>query len=383
MKHLRWIVPLIIVGGLIVLSLLPKPVPVDLATVSRSSMIVAVEVEGVTRVRDLFLVAAPVSGRVKRIELQEGDQVSEGSAITTVFPAQINPAQRSELEAQISSIEASRQSAEANVSALKNQLTQARREADRLKGLLESGAVSQQQYEQSTLAVKSLEDQLEGAQSAVRSTAKQVEAAKSGRAAYGGNTAGITVSAPSTGSVLRVFEESERVVMAGTPLIAIGNPKGLEIVVDVLSTDAVKIEPGDRIIIDGWGGDKQLEGIVRYIEPSAFTKISALGIEEQRVNVIGMFSEYPDKLGDGYRVVARIVTWEGNNVLQVPSSALFRDGDNWGVFVVEDGVARHRLVITDHRSAFDVEITEGLSEGDQVILHPSNQIEDGVGVEGR
>ncbi|MCB0713046.1 MAG: efflux RND transporter periplasmic adaptor subunit [Ignavibacteriae bacterium] len=383
MKYLRWIVPLLIVGGLIVVSLLPKPVPVDIANVSRSNMVVAVEVEGVTRVRDLFLVAASVSGRVKRIELKEGDQVSEGSPITTIYPAQMNPAQRSELEAQISSIEASQQSTEANVEGLKNQLTQARKEEERLKNLLDAGAIAEQQYEQAELAVKTLADQLESARYAVRSTAKQVEAAKSGRAAYGSNTAGINVVAPASGSVLRVFEESERVVMAGTPLIAIGNPKGLEIVVDVLSTDAVKIEPGDRILIDGWGGDKQLEGIVRYIEPSAFTKISALGIEEQRVNIIGMFSEYPDKLGDGYRVIARIVTWEGADVLQVPSSALFRDGESWGVFVVEDGTAHKRTVTIGHRNAFDVEVIEGLSEGDQVILHPSNQIEDGVGVEGR
>ncbi|MGE3800221.1 MAG: efflux RND transporter periplasmic adaptor subunit [Candidatus Kapaibacterium sp.] len=383
MKYLRWIVPLLIVGGLIVISLLPKPVPVDIASVSRSNMVVAVEVEGVTRVRDLFLVAASVSGRVKRIELKEGDQVSEGAPITTIYPAQMNPAQRSELEAQISSIEASQQSTEANVEALKNQLTQARKEEERLKSLLDAGAIPQQQYEGAQLAAKTLADQLESAKYAVRSTAKQVEAAKSGRAAYGSNTAGINVVAPASGSVLRVFEESERVVMAGTPLIAIGNPKGLEIVVDVLSTDAVKIEPGDRILIDGWGGDKQLEGIVRYIEPSAFTKISALGIEEQRVNIVGMFSEYPDKLGDGYRVIARIVTWEGANVLQVPSSALFRDGDSWGVFVVEDGIARKRTVTIGHRNAFEVEVVEGLNEGDQVILHPSNQIEDGVGVEGR
>ena len=383
MKYLRWIIPVVIVGGLIVLSLMPKPVPVDMATVARDAMVVAVEVEGVTRVRDLFLVAAPISGRLERIELEEGDPVNEGMRVTTIYPAQVSPAQRSELEANISAIEASKQSAQANVAGLKDQLAQAQREETRLKELLDAGAIARQQYEQSQLAVEGLEDQLDAAQFAVRSTEKQAEAAKAGRAAYGSNTAGVNVTAPSKGSVLRVFEKSERVVMAGTPLVAVGDPKGLEIVVDVLSSDAVKIEPGDRVIIDGWGGDKELEGIVRYIEPSAFTKISALGIEEQRVNVIGMFSEYPDKLGDGYRIVARIVTWEGASVLQVPSSALFRDGENWAVFVVENGTATSRLVTVGHRNAFDVEVLEGLNEGDQVILHPSNQIEDGVEVEAR
>ena len=383
MKHLRWIIPVLIIGGLIAVSLIPQPVPVDLGEVARERMTVTVEVEGVTRVRDLFLVAAPVSGRAVRIELKEGDQISEGSPITTIYPAQMNPAQRAELEAQIGAIEASKQSAEANVAGLRDQLSQARKEEERLKGLLDAGAIPQQQYEQAQLAVKTLEDQLESARFAVRSTEKQVEAAKSGRAAYGTNTGGINVTAPASGTLLRIFEESERVVPAGTPLVAIGNPKGLEVVVDVLSTDAVKIEPGDRIIIDGWGGDRELEGIVRYIEPSAFTKISALGIEEQRVNVIGMFSEYPDKPGDGYRIVARIVTWEGESVLQVPSSALFRDGKEWAVFVVEEGIAHKRNVTIGHRNTFDVEVVEGLDEGDQVILHPSNRIQDGVGVEGR
>ena len=382
-KYFRWVLLGLVVVGLIVVSLLPKPIPVDIAEVSRGEMIVAVEAEGVTRVRDLFLVAVPTSGRLSRIELEEGDLVKEGSIVTTIYPTQMNPAQRSELEAQISSIEALKQSSEANVESLKDQLAQARREERRLKELLDAGAISRQQYEQAQLAVDGLEDQLESAKFAVRSTAKQVEAAKSGRAAYGENTAGIPVKAPASGSVLRVFEESERVVMAGTPVMAVGDPKGLEIVVDVLSTDAVKIEPGDRIIIDGWGGNKTLEGIVRYIEPSAFTKISALGIEEQRVNVIGMFSEYPDMLGDGYRVVARIVTWEGKSVLHVPASALFRNGDDWAVFVVQGGTATRSSVTVGHRNSFEVEVVEGLSEGDQVILHPSNQIEDGVQVERR
>ena len=163
-------------------------------------------------------------------------------------------------------------------------------------------------------------------------------------------------------------------------MLAVGDPKGLEIVVDVLSTDAVKIEPGARILIEGWGGDTTLNGVVQYIEPSAFTKVSALGIEEQRVNVIGLFTDFPERLGDGYRVVARIVTWEGDSILQVPSSALFRDGDGWATFVMQDGAAVKRTVKVGHRNSFTVEITEGLKEGDHVILHPSNQIEDGVKV---
>lgn len=383
-KWLRWVLLGLVIVGLIAISLIPKPVPVDLAEVKQGDMMVTVEAEGVTRVRDLFTVAAPVSGRLQRIELDEGEVLRQGTLVATITPAPVGPAERAELEARIGSIEAAEQSARANVEGLQAQLRQAERERDRLKELLDAGAVARRDFEQAELAVRNLEDQVEAARFNVRSTAMQAEAAKAGRASYGeGGSAAVDVTAPVTGSVLRVFEKSERVVPAGTPLVAIGDPKGLEIIVDILSTDAVKIEPGARIIIDGWGGERALDGIVQYIEPSAFTKVSALGIEEQRVNVVGLFSEYPDKLGDGYRVVARIVTWEGKNVLQVPSSALFRDGEGWAVFVVDDGAARTRPVTIGHRGSFDVEILEGLKAGERVILHPSNQIQEGVKVEER
>ena len=380
-RYISITIALVVVVGLIVLANLPKPVPVETAEVERGEMVVTVESEGVTRVRDLFVVAAPTSGRLDRIDLEEGEMVAAGTQITTIYPAPINPAQKAELEAQISAMESSRASAQAQVDALVSQLRQAEKDRDRLQALLDQGAIPRRDVEQAELAVKTLEDQVAGARNNVRSAQQQAEAVKAGRANYGENTAGVPVNAPDRGTLLRVFEQSERVVMAGTPLVAIGDPKGLEIVVDVLSSDAVRIEPGDRIMIEGWGGEKTLEGIVRYLEPSAFTKVSALGIQEQRVNVIGMFSEYPDRLGDGYRVVARIVTWEGQNVLKVPVNAIFREGEGWAVFVVEDGKARIRQVTIDHRNSFDVEITGGLEEGDRVILHPSSRITDGTDVE--
>ena len=382
MRRILWIsgsVLLLVV--LIWLAMMPKPVAVETAAVERGELVVTVESEGITRVRDLFLIAAPTTGRLERIDLEEGDMIGSGEVVATIYPAPANEVQKSELEAQISAIESSRASAASQVAALEGQAKQARKDRDRLAGLVDQGAVPKRDLEQAELAVETLEDQIGAARNNEKAAAEQVRAAKSGRATYGGNTSGVTVSAPERGNVLRVLEKSERVVMAGTPLVAIGDPKGLEIVVDVLSSDAIAIEPGDRIIVDGWGGDKELEGIVRYIEPSAFTKISALGIQEQRVNIIGMFSEYPDRLGDGYRVVARIVTWQGASLLKIPSSALFRQGDGWSVFVNENGEARLQSVTIDHRSSFEVEVTGGLDEGDLVILHPSNRIEDGVAVE--
>ncbi len=189
------------------------------------------------------------------------------------------------------------------------------------------------------------------------------------------------VSAPATGRVLRVLEESERVVTSGTPLLELSNTAKLEVVVDVLTTDAVKIRPGTQVLIEGWGGERPLEARVRLVEPAGFVKVSALGIEEHRVNVIVDFVDPTGTLGDGYRVEARFVIWEGEGVLKIPANALFRQGDGWSVFVAEKGRARRRAVDVGHRGGFEVEITSGIVEGESVILHPSNQLEEGVRIE--
>lgn len=383
-KRFRWILLGLIILGLIGISLIPKPVQVDIATAERNAMVVAVEAEGVTRVRDMYMITAPVSGRMQRIDLREGEPIKKNDLVSTIFPAPLNPSQQQEVEARVDALQATKKSAEANLAALEAQASQALKERRRLELLFKEGAVAEREVEQADLAVENLREQIESARFAVQSTEMQAQAVGTARAAYSGRGEGaVRVTSPATGTVLRIFEESERVVMAGTPLVAVGDPKGLEIVVDVLSTDAVKIEPGARIIIDGWGGNTSLEGVVRYIEPSAFTKVSALGIQEQRVNVVGLFNQYPDKLGDGYRIVARIVTWESQEVLQVPASSLFRDGEDWATFVIEEGIARKRIVQVGHRNAFDVEILKGLEENAQIILHPSNQIQDGTSVESR
>jgi HlyD family secretion protein len=188
----------------------------------------------------------------------------------------------------------------------------------------------------------------------------------------------VHVHAPVGGRVLRVIEESERVVSAGTPLVELSNPSKLEVVIELLSTDAVKVKPGELVLIERWGGDTVLQARVRLVEPSAFTKISALGVEEQRVNVIADFTEPAATLGDAYRVEGRIVVWENENVLKIPSSALFRTGDGWSVFVVEGGKAYRRPVQIGQHTAFDTEILSGLEDAAQVIVHPSNELSDGT-----
>jgi HlyD family secretion protein len=199
------------------------------------------------------------------------------------------------------------------------------------------------------------------------------------RAGQSGASATVFVRAPVSGQVLRVAEESERVVTAGAPLVELSNPS-LEVVIEVLSIDAVKVKPGNPVLIEGWGGEQGLEARVRMVEPSAFTKISALGVEEQRVNVIADFIEPGMPLGDGYRVEARIVIWETNEALKAPLSALFRSGQGWNAFVIENGLAKRREVETGHRTDFEVEVLNGLREGESVIAHPSNLVADGVRV---
>jgi HlyD family secretion protein len=212
----------------------------------------------------------------------------------------------------------------------------------------------------------------------------EVKVARSGLVGLDANTGKvgplIQLRAPVAGRVLRVIEKSERVVTAGTPILTVGDPKQLEIVADVLSTDAVKIQPGMPVLLEGWGGDHPIQARVRLVEPGGFTKVSALGIEEKRVNVISDFVDPPGPLGDGYRVETRTVTWSGEKVLKVPQSALFRQGSGWSVFAIEGGRAIRRDVEIGHRNQAAAEILNGLSVGEEVILHPSNQLNDGVRV---
>jgi HlyD family secretion protein len=383
-KRLIWIVVGLVVLALIVVAFLPKPVIVDTATIERGPMQVALEAEGETRVLDLFTIAAPVTGRLGRVELMEGYPVSAGTPVATIYPPPLDPLQREELERRIDVAEANLRQATVATQQLTARLEQARREEERMEELEQAGSVSRQDRERAENAAVVVAKELEAARFRAQGASYEVSLAKTGRAAYAGQGSvartNVVLRAPAAGSVLRVLEKSERLVPAGTPIVQIGDPTGLEIVIDVLSSDAVGIEPGGKIIIEGWGGKTPLRARVKYIEPSAFTKVSALGIEEQRVNVIAEFVDRPEKLGNGYRVDARIVLWEGNNVLKVPTSALFRSEGGWSVFVMRDGKAVRTAVEIGQRNAFEAEVTRGLKEGDVVIVHPSDKIVDGVGV---
>jgi HlyD family secretion protein len=350
-------------------------------------MRVTIDAEGKTRARDRFVVAAPVSGRLARINLHRGDGVRRDEVIARIDPlpmAPLDPRQVAEAKARVATAEQLKNEADAVAERARADCEQAGRERARAERLVETGDISRQDFERIRNAALTCQQQIEAAKYRARAAASEVEVAKAAliaveRAGQSGAAATVLVRAPVSGQVLRVAEESERVVMAGAPLVELSNPS-LEIVIEVLSIDAVKVKPGSSVLIEGWGGGQTLEARVRLVEPSAFTKISALGVEEQRVNVIADFSDPDAPLGDGYRVEARIVIWETNEVLKAPLSALFRSGQSWNVFVVENGLAKRREVEPRHRTDFEVEILNGLREGESVIAHPSNLVTDGVRV---
>lgn len=291
-------------------------------------------------------------------------------------------AARYRLEAADADIELARETraeAQSNVEHLKADLAQARRETERAKNVLTYGKSSTEDLEQRLMAEKALEKQVEAAQFRLRAAADEVERAKSALLGDESGSGDVTpVVSPIDGKVLRIVEESERVVTAGAPLVELSNPANLEVVVDVLSTDAVKVKPGDRVLIGGWGEKLEVEGRVRLIEPAAFTKISSLGIEEQRVNLVVDFLERPGNLGDGFRVETKVVVWSAESVLKIPSSALFRSGEDWAVYAAVGGRARLRPVTAGNRNPDETEIVSGLQESDEVVLHPSNDLVDGA-----
>lgn len=361
---------------------LPDPIPVETATIGRGPMRVTVDEDGKTRTVDRYVVAAPVSGRLQRIEIREGREIAEGEIVAKIDPAPTDAARSQELEAMVDAASSAVREAEAAAARARASVEQARRERSRIAELAREGVVSQAQLDDAMTAEETARRDLAAAEAGVRSAASNLEAARA-RALptrSPGADASVEVNAPGAGRVLRIPERSSRIVQAGETLLEVGNANRLELVIDVLSEDAVRIKPGDPVIVEEWGGPRPLNGSVLVVEPSAFTKISALGIEEQRVNVIAGIENAPESLGDGYRIEASIVVWQDPDALQVPVSSLGRTGEEWSVFVVEDGRAVRWSIRIGERNQRSAVVLDGLSEGDRVIVHPGNEIADGVKV---
>ncbi len=365
------------------LALRAGPVEVDVVVAERGPLEVTVDEDGETRAHDRFVISAPVAGRVSRIELHEGDLVAQDQVVAEIGSLPLSAREREEQLSRIRAAEALQSQAAERLRHAEAEALQARRERDRVEQLAKSGFASQQERETAALLARTSANELEAARFLLRATEADAEAARAALLAIDaarGKGALVRVSAPVAGKVLRIPEKSERVVAAGTPLVTIGDPAALEIVIDLLSNEAVKVVPGMPVRLTGWGGDRPLRARVRLVEPYGFTKVSALGVEEQRVNVIADFVDPPGALGDGYRVDAQIVLWSGDDVLRVPSSAPFRHGDGWSAFVVEGGRARRRALTLGQRGALAVEVKDGLAPGDVVIRQPPNDVDDGVRV---
>jgi HlyD family secretion protein len=374
---------LIVAVALVWMMLRPTPILVEVAKASRGAMRVTVDEDGETRAHDRFIIAAPIPGRMLRVELEEGDPVRENQIVAIIDPLPLNQQQRAEVLARIETAKAAKRQADARAEHAREDHEQSRRDLQRAEQLAREGVISTQVLEQARNAEITSAEELQAAKFNALAAASEVNVAKAGL--IGIDTQGtqhkvVTLRSPVVGRVLRIAEKSERVVQAGAPVVVLGDPGKIEIVTDVLTTDAVNIKPGALVFLEGWGGGHPLQAKVRLVEPAGFTKISALGVEEKRVNVIADFVDPPDGLGDGFRVESRIVTWESPDVLKIPGSASFRDPDGWSVFVVENGQASLRPVRIGHRSQIEVEILEGISAGQEVILHPSNQLREGVRV---
>ncbi len=383
-KHVVLFVILAVILVLLVRAFMPTPMLVDTGTAAVGPMRVTISEEGRTRVKQRYLITAPASGRLARPQWNEGDRVDRGDVLARITPSPLGSRESAEARARIETAEALVREAEANVARARVEQEEAVRGRERAEKLAASGSISRERLERAVHAATVAERSLESSLFRHRAAVSEHEVAQAALLALqeerGDARAVLSVAAPVGGRVLRLFEESERVVAAGTPLLEVGDPSDMEVMIDVLSTDAVRVEVGQAVWIEDWGGPDPLSGKVSRVEPAAFTRVSALGVDEQRVNVIVDLDETPPELGDGYRVTGRIVVWEKADALKIPSSALFRVGEDWGVFVIEDGVARTHRVTVGQQNGIEAEILEGLVAGDSVILHPNPRIADGLGV---
>ena len=377
-------------GWLVLRALMPAPIAVDVARVVRGPFEEVVEEDGRTRVHDRYVVSAPLSGRLDRIALRAGDRVEEGAVgwtTATTAPPLLDARTTRELTERVGGAEAALEQARAALERARAARDQSRVDHERASKLAADGIVAAGDLDRARLAFELAEKDLVAATFAAHTTEHDVESARAAlaRVREGGDEP-FAVTSPVSGRVFRVLQESAAAVAQGTPLLEIADPANLEVVVDVLTSDAVRIRAGASVRVDRWGGEVPLEARVRLVEPAGYTKLSALGVEEQRTNVVIDLTSPPvqwQSLGDGFRVDAHIVVFRSEDALQMPASALFREGDGWATFVVEHGRARRRSVASPRRSATEALVESGVREGETVILYPTDAIEDGAAVSER
>lgn len=369
----------------------PQPVLVETVKVKRGPLQVTVEEEGKTRVTDRYVISAPVASFAPRLKLEVGDPVKKGQTLLLLEPPRstvLDPRSRAEAEARVLATDANVKAATEKVQAAAADEAYAKEQSARTEQLYKSGDVPAERNDHAIAEVKRTSAELRAAQQAAKAAQAELASARavlrfSASSPAKGTLEKVVLRSPVSGRVLKVVHESEGTVNSGDPLLEIADARSLEVEVDLLSADAVRVGPGTRVLLERWGGDQPLEARVRFVEPAAFTKVSALGVEEQRVLVIIDITAPPelwDRLGDAYRVEARFILWDAQDILQVPNSALFRYQGKWALFTVEKDRARRRIVEPGQRNGLVAQIVSGVSEGERVVTHPDASIEDGTPV---
>ena len=386
LKSPRLLLAIAIVAAITAVAFWPETMVVEVVTATEGPMQVTIDEEGETRVRERFVISAPVAGRITRIELEPGDEVRRGvTELVRMTPQEaplLDPRTRTELSAAVEAARAAVGQAQAERGRAAASLSRARSALARQDSLADAGLIARDDLEAAQTAVTTADEAARAAEFAVSRAEYELQLARARLQTPGGGGASIQITAPIDGAVLKRLHESAAVVAAGEPLLEIGDPNQLEVVSDLLSTDAVRVPPRAEVLIDRWGGDHPLQGRVRRVEPSGFMKISALGVEEQRVKVIIDLADAAagHALGDGYRVEVRIIAWRAERVLKVPVGSLFRRGEGWALFIVIDGFARLQPVDLGERNDTEAQILGGVSAGQTVVLHPPDTLTDGMRV---
>lgn len=397
--HWMLLASVVIVLLLLVWAFIPRPLLVDIGRVQRGAMLETIDDEGKTRVQDAYVVSTPVTGRLLRIDVEPGDRVIQDETVVARMlpsnPVALDSRSREQARAAVSSAEAAVRLAQAQLNKALADADLTRTEFERVTALHQRGAISDSALDTAKQAWRVASAQLDMANASISMRQADLARARAqlitfipGQADNSAADSGvINIVAPHSGSILRVLQESETTLPAGQAILEIGDINDeLEVVVELLSTDAVKVTAGNRVIIENWGGPQALEGVVEKIEPWGFTKYSALGVEEQRVKTTIRFDSDKARraaLGHGFRVETRIVVWDASDALIVPSSALIRSGSNWAVYRIESGKAVLKAVEVGHNNGISAELLGGLEEGQQVVLYPPAELSDGSRVKPR
>jgi HlyD family secretion protein len=379
----------VLLVALIVIGLWPRPVPVEVATVTRGPLVVTVDEEGMTRVKNRYIVSAPVSGQLRRIDWKAGAVVEAGKTVLAVLEPSgadfLDARTQAQAEARVRAAEAAREAAAAQRESAMATSRMFAADFARAQQLREQNVLSGQEFDLSKMRAETAAQDARAAEFAFKVGEFELQQARAllTRGQEGTSAEPLVLTSPVSGRILRVLQESARVVPSGFPLIEVGDPTDLEVRIEVLSRDGVAVAPGARVMLEQWGGPEPLTARVRLVEPSAFTKISALGVEEQRVYVIADFVDLVDRrptLGDSYRVEARIVVWENASALRVPAGAIFQQDGRWQTFVVDGGRAKRRDVGVGRSNGVQAEVTNGLEEGARVVVYPGDKVADGTRV---